>query len=168
MIHIIHTNITKVKADIIVNAANEYLSHGGGVALAISQAGGPIINKESKEWIKKNGHLEVGGTAVTSAGNLKAKWIIHVVGPRGTRPQFLRKAINNVFKKAIKLNAKSIALPAVSCGIFGFDKKKGAEIIYNASKEYSDKMDIYLVSLDKEIIKYWKHHKTLNTLLPCF
>ena len=87
---------------------------------------------------------------------MNAKYIAHVVGPRGTKPKLLGRAIENIFKKAKSLNAKSIALPAVSCGIFGFDKKTGAEIIYKVCKKHENKVNIFLVSTDNEIIKYWK------------
>lgn len=158
MIKVIKGDITKVKADVIVNAANEYLYHGGGVALAISRAGGPVVTEESKRWIKEHGKLNTTEVAVTSAGKLNAKWVIHAVGPRGTKPELLKKTIENVLDKAIELGAKSIALPAISCGIFGFDKKLGAEIIYNVCKHYLSRteLDIYLVSTDEDIIQIWK------------
>ena len=155
VIKVVHGDITKAKADIIVNAANEDLIHGGGVALAIARAGGPIIDKESREWVKKHGILKTGQVAVTSAGNLNAKWVLHVPGPRGTKPELLEFAVTNVLNKAKELGAESIAMPAISCGVFGFDKKLGAKIIYDVCKQY-DGMAIYLVSTDKDIIREWE------------
>jgi len=160
MIKIIQGDITEIQADVIVNAANEKLFHGGGVARAIADAGGSVLIKESNEIIRKRGRLEIGEAVYTSAGNLKAKYVIHVAGPRGTKPEKLEQAIENVFQLAKRLEAKSIALPAVSCGIFGFDKKQGSEIIYRISKKYYKDMDVYLVSIDKEIIGYWKKYSS--------
>ena len=159
MIEIVHGDITKMKVDVIVNAANEYLKHGGGVARAIARAGGPPVINESERWIKEHGSLSVGDVAITTAGRLPARWIIHVVGPRGTRPDLLRKAITNVMETVLKLGGRSVALPAVSCGIFGFDKELGTRIIYEVSREYSDRLDIYLVSIDPEVIDLWKRWK---------
>lgn len=158
MIKIIEGDITKLEADVIVNAANEKLFHGGGVARAIANAAGKELIKESNEIIRKRLGLRVGEAVYTTAGNLNAKYVIHVVGPRGTQPEKLESAIDNVFKLAEKLEVRSIALPAVSCGIFGFDKEKGSRIIYETAKQYETKIDIYLVSLDKEIVGYWKRY----------
>jgi len=160
MINIIKGDITKLSVDVIVNAANEYLIHGGGVARAIANAAGKEIIEQSQKIINKKGKLEVGEAVYTSAGNLKAngiKYIIHVVGPRGTKPDLLKKAITNVFELAKTLKIKTIALPAVSCGIFGFDKKQGTKIIFNISKKYEKQFEeILLVSIDEEIIDLWK------------
>ena len=156
MIKIIEGDITKLNVDIIVNAANETLFHGGGVARAIANAAGKELIKESNNIIKKKSRLNVGEAVYTTAGNLNAKYVIHVVGPRGTKQEKLELAMNNIFELGKKLKAKSIAIPAVSCGIFGFDKKQGTKIIYDISKKYEKDMDISLVSIDKEIIDYWK------------
>ncbi len=159
MIKIVEGNITEIKAEAIVNAANEHLFHGGGVAGAIVRAGGGEIIEESRKIIKEKGKLKVGEAVFTSPGNLKekgVKHIIHAVGPRGTRPELLEKAVNNVFKLARKLKLKSLALPAISCGIFGFDKEKGSKIIFEIAKKYEKEFEIFLVSLDKEVVKFWK------------
>ncbi len=166
MIKIIKEDITKLNTDAIVNAANEYLIHGGGVAKAIACAAGPELEKESKEIIIKKKKLKVGEVVYTTSGRLSQrgiKYVIHVVGPRGTKPELLEKAIINVFKLAKKLKAKTIALPAISCGIFGFNKPLGAEIIFKIAKKYEKDFDeIFLVSLDNEIIRDWKKLFFLN------
>ncbi|MGC8543686.1 MAG: macro domain-containing protein, partial [Vulcanisaeta sp.] len=79
---LIKGDITEIEADAIVNAANSYLEHGGGVAGAIVRKGGYEIQEESREWVRKYGPVPVGGVAVTKAGRLKAKYVIHAVGPR--------------------------------------------------------------------------------------
>ncbi len=162
MIKIFEGDITSLQLEegAIVNAANEMLFHGGGVARAIANACGKTLIDESRDIIRKKGRLKTAEAVFTSAGKLKEKgikYVIHVVGPRGTDEKLLEESIKNVFELAKKLKVKTIALPAVSCGIFGFDKKLGSEIIFNAAKNYEkDFKEIYLVSIDNDIIGYWR------------
>ena len=130
-------DITEVEADAIVNAANSYLEHGGGVAGAIVRKGGQIIQEESREWVRKHGPVPVGGVAVTSAGKLKAKYVIHAVGPRcGVEPiEKLAEAVRNALLKAEELGLASIALPAISTGIFGCPYDAAAEQMATAIRE---------------------------------
>ena len=80
-------NICQDNSDAIVNAANELLNHGGGVALAISKAAGPSLQRESHAWVQKNGRVTTGKqVAYTGAGNLPCKYVVHVVGPVWRRP----------------------------------------------------------------------------------
>ncbi|NNF68302.1 MAG: hypothetical protein HKN01_00910 [Acidimicrobiia bacterium] len=78
----IQGDLTAQDVDAIVNAANEHLVHGGGVAAAISRAGGPAIQADSDRWVAENGPVKPGAAAVTTAGEMPATWVIHVVGPR--------------------------------------------------------------------------------------
>lgn len=130
-------DITEVEADAIVNAANSYLEHGGGVAGAIVRKGGQVIQEESREWVRKHGPVPVGGVAVTSAGRLKAKYVIHAVGPRcGVEPsEKLAEAVKNALLKAEELGLVSIALPAISTGIFGCPYDAAAEQMATAIRE---------------------------------
>jgi O-acetyl-ADP-ribose deacetylase (regulator of RNase III) len=114
-------DITEVEADVIVNAANPYLEHGGGVAAAIARRGGHVIQEESREWVRRHGPVPVGGVAVTSAGRLRARYVVHAVGPRcGAEPvEKIREAVENALLKADELGAGSVALPAISTGAFG-------------------------------------------------
>jgi O-acetyl-ADP-ribose deacetylase (regulator of RNase III) len=131
-------DITDEETDAIVNAANERLIHGGGVAGAIVRKGGRIIQEESN----KIGRVRVGDVAVTGAGALKAKYVIHAVGPRmgeGEEDKKLKNATINSLKKAEELNLKSIAFPAISTGIFGFPKDRCARIMLNSIKEYLER-----------------------------
>ncbi len=131
-VQIVHGDITREEVDAVVNAANSYLQHGGGVAGAIVRRGGRIIQEESNRLVKENGPVPVGEAVVTSAGSLKAKFVIHTVGPRwgeGNEDEKLKNAVRNALKRATELGLKSISLPAISTGIFGFPKDRGAEII---------------------------------------
>jgi putative ATPase len=141
LVEIVKEDITKQAVDCIVNAANSSLQHGGGVALAISRNGGYKIQEESDEYIKKNGKVPTGEVAVTSAGNLKARYIIHAVGPiwhGGTSNEdtLLYNAVINSLKKAEELGCSSVAIPAISSGIYGFPIKRCAKIFNNALKDF--------------------------------
>jgi len=128
-------DITEVKADAIVNAANSRLKMGGGVAGAILRKGGKSIQEECD----RIGHCPVGGAVITGAGRLKARYVIHAVGPRmgeGDEDRKLWNATLNSLKLADKYNVKSIAFPAISTGIFGFPKDRCAEIMLKCVKEY--------------------------------
>lgn len=125
-------DITERNVDAIVNAANSYLSHGGGVAAAIVKKGGRIIQDESD----KIGYLPVGNAVMTTAGKLACKAVIHVVGPRNGEAKENEKlglAINNALILAQQNGFKSISVPAISTGIFGFPKDKCAKILVEES-----------------------------------
>src|SRR4029453_99863 len=78
---VIEGDITEQDVDAIVNAANEMLAHGGGVAGAIARKGGPEVMSESRRWVDEHGRVPTGGAAITGGGNLKARYVIHAVGP---------------------------------------------------------------------------------------
>jgi len=138
-IEVVMGDITEEKTDAIVNAANRHLSHGGGVAGAIVRKGGEIIQIESNKIIKKRGPLKTGEAVITRAGNLPCKYVIHTVGPvwgEGDEENKLKRAIESSLQVATENLLKSISIPAVSCGIFGFPKKRGTEIIYKTVKDF--------------------------------
>jgi O-acetyl-ADP-ribose deacetylase (regulator of RNase III) len=125
---LIKGDITEREVDAIVNAANSYLKHGGGVAGAIVKKGGQVIQEESD----RIGYVPVGQAAITTGGKLKAPWVIHAVGPRmgeGDEDKKLRSAINSVLLLATERGFKSISVPAISAGIFGFPKDRCAKIL---------------------------------------
>ena len=127
-LRLVSADLTERDVDAIVNAANSHLQHGGGVAGAIVRKGGHIIQDESD----KIGYVPVGGAAITSGGKLKAKYVIHAVGPRmgeGDEDNKLTKAINSVLTLATEKGLKSISVPAISAGIFGFPKDRCARIL---------------------------------------
>lgn len=141
-IKLVKGDITKLKVDAIVNAANSYLKHGGGVAGAIVQAGGLIIQEESDDIVSKRGPIKVGEAVFTSAGKLNAKYIIHAVGPRngeGDEEEKLRKATLSSLSLAESLGVRSIAFPAISTGVFGYPKEKCALAMITAVKEYFER-----------------------------
>ncbi len=130
-------DITERAVDAIVNAANEHLQHGGGVAGAIVKKGGRIIQDESD----KIGFVKVGHAAITTAGELPAKFVIHAVGPRmgeGDEDSKLKSAVNSSLGIADDKGFKSISMPAISSGIFGFPKDRCANILINESLRFID------------------------------
>ncbi len=127
-IRLISADLTERDVDAIVNAANSRLQHGGGVAGAIVRKGGRIIQEESD----KIGFVPVGGAAITTAGRLNARYVIHAVGPRmgeGDEDAKLKNAINSVLSLASEERLKSISVPAIGAGIFGFPKDRCAKIL---------------------------------------
>jgi len=135
VLELIEGDITEMDTEAIVNAANSQLILGGGVAGAIRQKGGPAIQEECN----KIGGTFVGGAVITTGGNLKAKYVIHTVGPRwgeGNEDEKLKNATLNSLKVADKHNLKSIAFPAISAGIFGFPIDRCAEIMLKTAIEY--------------------------------
>ncbi len=135
ILELIEGDITEMETDAIVNAANAQLIMGGGVAGAILRKGGHIIQDECH----KIGKTHVGGAVITTGGNLKAKHVIHAVGPRfgeGNEDEKLRNATLNSLSLANKHQLKSIAFPAISAGIFGFPMDRCANIILSTTIEY--------------------------------
>ena len=138
-IQIVQGDITTEKVDAIVNAANEHLQHGGGVAWAISKKGGSDIQKESDAWIRQHGPVSHSHPAWTSGGLLPAKYVIHAVGPvwgDGDEDKKLSDAVTGSLRVADELKCTSIALPAISTGIFGFPKDRAAGIIFTSIEKY--------------------------------
>jgi O-acetyl-ADP-ribose deacetylase (regulator of RNase III) len=135
VLELVDGDITEMETDAIVNAANSWLVLGGGVAGAIKRKGGPAI----QEQCYKIGRTAVGGAAITTGGNLKAKYVIHAVGPRmgeGDEDEKLKNATLNSLKLADKNNIKSISFPAISAGIFGFPIDRCAEIMLRTTIDY--------------------------------
>jgi O-acetyl-ADP-ribose deacetylase (regulator of RNase III) len=126
-------DITTLDVDAIVNAANEWLAHGGGVAAAISRAGAPVVDEESAAWVRRRGPLPPGQSAYTGGGGMPARWVIHVVGPRYEEGQeneaLLRQAVTAALDRAGELGARTLALPAISAGIFGYPLDDATAVI---------------------------------------
>ncbi|SFM90619.1 macro domain-containing protein [Thermodesulforhabdus norvegica] len=138
VVELVQGDITEMDTDAIVNAANEQLILGGGVAGAIRKKGGPSIQEECN----RIGGTTVGNAVVTGAGNLKAKYVIHAVGPRygeGDEDRKLRNATWNSLLRATEKGCSSIAFPAISTGIFGFPKDRCARIMLRTVKEFLEK-----------------------------
>jgi O-acetyl-ADP-ribose deacetylase (regulator of RNase III) len=134
-LRLVQGDITERDVDAIVNAANSHLQHGGGVAGAIVRRGGQIIQEESD----RIGFVAVGHAAVTGAGKLPARYVIHTVGPRmgeGDEDAKLKSAVLSSLKLASGKALKSISLPAISSGIFGFPKDRCAQILVGEAANY--------------------------------
>jgi len=126
-IEVLDTDITKLEVDAIANAANTQLKHGGGVAGAISRAGGPDIQAESNE----KAPIGLGEAVETTGGELPCRWVIHAAtmhlgGP--TSAQIIRDATASVLRKADELGARSLALVAFGTGVGGFSMDEAARI----------------------------------------
>jgi len=132
---LVQGDITERDVDAIVNAANSHLQHGGGVAGAIVRKGGQIIQDESD----RIGFTPVGTAVITGAGKLPAKFVIHTVGPRmgeGDEDNKLKNAVLTTLSLASEKGLKSVSMPAISSGIFGFPKDRCAKILVNESADY--------------------------------
>jgi O-acetyl-ADP-ribose deacetylase (regulator of RNase III) len=135
LIMLARDDLTELEVDAIVNAANESLQLGGGVAGAIAQKGGHIIQQECN----RIGHVPTGQTAITGAGSLPAKYVFHAVGPiwgSGDEDNKLRNAVLSNLKLAQDHQLKSIAFPAISSGIYGFPKDRCARVMLQAVEDY--------------------------------
>src|SRR4030066_2195203 len=134
-VRLIQGDITERDTDAIVNAANSYLQHGGGVAGAIVRKGGQIIQDESDSI----GFTPVGTAVITGAGKLPAKFVIHAVGPRmgeGDEDNKLKNAVLSSLLLASEKGLKSISIPAISSGIFGFPKDRCANILVHEGARF--------------------------------
>jgi O-acetyl-ADP-ribose deacetylase (regulator of RNase III) len=132
-------DLTEQEVDAIVNAANRRLQHGAGVAGAIVRRGGPAIQQESDAWVRQHGPVSHAEPAYTTAGRLPCKMVIHAVGPvwgEGDEDARLEAAVLGALRRAAELELQSIALPAISTGIFGFPKQRAAEVILGAVRGY--------------------------------
>lgn len=132
-------DITEDAVDAIVNAANAQLVHGAGVAGAISRKGGAVIQAESKRWVEEHGTVSYAEPAVTHAGSLPCRCVIHAVGPIwgvGGEDNKLRTTIQSALGMADRLKLGSIAFPAISTGIFGFPRRRAARVILAGIVDY--------------------------------
>ncbi len=130
-------DITVEAVDAIVNAANSRLLHGGGVAGAISRAGGHTIQDESL----KIAPIATGKAGITKAGTLEAHYVIHAVGPvwgggKSGEPELLGSAVTESLMLASKKGLKSISLPTISAGVFGFPQSLAVDTIFTATTQF--------------------------------
>lgn len=133
---IIQGDITRQATDAIVNAANSGLMGGGGVDGAIHRAGGPAILEECKQVVSRQGRLPTGKAVITTGGNLKAKFVIHTVGPvwhGGSKgePELLASAYRESLKVATENNLSSISFPSISTGAYGYPVAEAAKVAMN-------------------------------------
>ncbi|MDH5373782.1 MAG: macro domain-containing protein [Acidimicrobiia bacterium] len=161
LIQVVQGDLAQQDVDAVVNAANEHLRHGGGVAAALARAGGPAIQQESDAWVREHGPLDSGHAAITSAGALPARWIVHVAGPRYSPDQdnrsLLRAAVNAALSAAAGVGAQSVALPAISSGIFGYPSGEATSVIADTCRDWIDRnpdvmSEIRLVGYEAETV----------------
>ncbi len=161
-IEIIKGDITKLKVDAIVNAANSTLLGGGGVDGAIHRAAGPELLEECKTL----GGCKTGEAKITKGYNLLAKFVIHTVGPvwyggNNNEDELLANCYRNSLKLAVENNIKTIAFPAISTGIYHFPLERATRIAVKEVKDFLDKTDsiekIYFVCFDEQTHSIYKN-----------
>jgi O-acetyl-ADP-ribose deacetylase len=146
-------DLTEQPVDAIVNAANESLLGGGGVDGAIHRAGGPEILAESREL----GGCATGDAKATTAGQLPARWVIHAVGPvwRGgdaREAELLASAHRRALEVARELGARTVAFPAISCGVYGYPPELTAPVAVSALDAFEDDFELVrFVFLDEAL-----------------
>ncbi|MEN8113973.1 MAG: macro domain-containing protein [Actinomycetota bacterium] len=141
-ITVVEGDITAQDVDVIINAANTHLAHGGGVASAIARAGAPVVDEESRAWISENGPVPPGGAAVTAAGSMAAEHVVHVVGPIYREGQnnegLLAQAVHAALDATSGLGARSVAVPAISAGIYGYPPAEACRVIVDVASKWLD------------------------------
>ena len=148
-LEVVHGDITKVEADVIVNAANRDLAPGAGVDGAIRAAGGPSITRETAHL----GGIETGSAVHTTAGDLPARWVVHTAGPIwGSVPdheadQLLASCYRASLDVAEGLGAESVAFPGISTGIYGYPVARAASIAVEAVKGWIEDHSTALASV---------------------
>jgi len=162
-ISVIKGDITTMDVDIIVNAANSSLAGGGGVDGAIHAAAGPGLIEECQELFKRDGPCATGSAVITSAGRLKAGWIVHAVGPiwdlhgPAEATELLTRCYHTALDIASGVNASTVAFSAISTGVYGFPKELAAPAAVSAVASWlqakagtHNMQDIALVCFDEQ------------------
>uniref|UniRef100_A0A8C6YBM9 Poly [ADP-ribose] polymerase n=1 Tax=Naja naja TaxID=35670 RepID=A0A8C6YBM9_NAJNA len=166
-------DLTQCSADVVVNASNGELMHIGGLASRLLEAAGPELQKECKDQVRQHGSLNPGCATITNAWNLPCKQVIHAVGPRWQSAEkeicikLLKKSVRESLKLADRYQHRSIAIPAISSGIFGFPLKECTHSIVTAIKESLEDFSensclkqIYLMDIRDDTIQAFS--ETLN------
>ena len=161
MIEFVIGDLTTQEVDAIVNAANSSLLGGGGVDGAIHRAGGPEILAECRLL----GGCDTGDAKPTTGGRLPARWVVHAVGPvwRGGsegEPELLAAAHRRSFEVARELGARTLALPAISCGIYGYPVVLAAPIAVGVAREHEQQFEtIRFIFLDERLRAVFQSHR---------
>lgn len=138
---LVQGDITTIPADAIVNAANSALAGGGGVDGAIHRAGGPAIMADLRRRYGPNRHCPTGSAVISLAGDLPARWVIHAVGPVWRsggegEPALLRSAYRTALRLAREAGARSVSLPSISTGVYGYPLEPAARIALEAARDH--------------------------------
>ena len=165
IIKIIKEDITNLKVDAIVNAANTSLLGGGGVDGAIHRKGGSAILEECREIRNRQGNCKTGEAVITTAGKLPAKYVIHTVGPVWNqggldKEKLLTDCYINSLELALQYQLKTIAFPNISTGIYKFPKELAAKIALRSVEHFAKKQEfdcIYFVCFDEENYAIYKN-----------
>jgi O-acetyl-ADP-ribose deacetylase len=139
-LEVMQADVTKLEVDAIANAANTQLRHGGGVAGAISRAGGPEVQRESDE----RAPIGLGEAVETTAGNMPARWVIHAAtmelgGP--TSAEIIERATASTLAKAEQLGCRSLALVAFGTGVGGFPLDEAARLMAGVAREHEGEVE---------------------------
>lgn len=164
-IEIIKGDITSMKVDAIVNAANSSLMGGGGVDGAIHRAGGPSILEECRMIVARQGGCKTGEAVITTAGNLPARYVIHTVGPvwnggHNQEAEKLASCYSNSLSLAIQYKLRSVAFPNISTGIYGYPKKEAAAIAFDSVSTFRHDLAadiaLFFVCFDEENFRLYR------------
>ena len=144
LLSLVQGDITQQDTEAIVNAANSGLLGGGGVDGAIHRAGGPTILQECKAIRAKQGQCPTGEAVLTTGGNLKARFVVHAVGPvwqggMSDEDALLRNAYWNSLRLAVENNIRTIAFPSISTGVYGFPIERASRIAFETVKMFVQK-----------------------------
>ena len=166
-------DITRQSTDAIVNAANSGMMGGGGVDGAIHRAGGPAILEDCKQIISQQGRLPTGEAVITTGGNLKAKHVIHTVGPvwnggHSGEPELLASAYRQSLRISVENGLKSVSFPSISTGAYGYPLKLAAPIALDAVIDFLNRYEsikevVFVLFEDKT---YQEYSHALEALLP--
>lgn len=165
-------DITRQNTDAIVNAANSGLMGGGGVDGAIHRAGGPAILEECRQIVSRQGRLPTGKAVLTTGGNLKARYVIHTVGPiwhggHSGEPELLASAYRESLKVAVANGMRSVSFPSISTGAYGYPTGQAAEValqtIADFLRQEESLSEVAIVLFDAAT--YQIYAQTLKTLM---
>jgi len=138
IVRVVEGDISTFDGDAVVNAANNHLRMGTGVAGALAKRGGGVIQEECDEILRRDGPLEVGGAAITGGGKLRARYVIHAaaMGDLPVSPESIRNATRSALVVAEENGIRSIAFPLLGAGVGGFPFSEAARIMVEAIMEF--------------------------------
>ena len=172
-LEMIQGDITKVEVDAIVNAANSQLIGGGGVDGAIRRAGGDAIEQACAEIRKREGGCPTGKAVITTGGNLRAKYVIHTVGPvwedgNASEAELLASCYQESLRLAVENGIQSIAFPSISTGIYGYPTDKAAVVALTAVKAFVEQHNASPATIQFILFDEATHTCYLDALLTVF